>query len=190
MPNPLISYFQQFRHISDEDARLILNAFEFKSFKEGEYPFKGHRICSEMYFVCKGVVRIATHNERGVDITHFFYRENHLCTILQSFNEGIITPAAIQVCCDAEIMVVTKSKLMALYAQLPYLRDLIDNINQQHLIHKVNVRNRYLGETADDQYRLFVEQNPDIALRVPLKDIASYLGITPQSLSRIRKNIR
>jgi signal-transduction protein with cAMP-binding, CBS, and nucleotidyltransferase domain len=190
MPNQLISYFRQFRHISDGDADTILNAFELKNFKEGEYPFKGHRICSEMYFVCKGVVRIATHNERGIDITHFFYPENHLCTILQSFNEGTITPTAIQACCDAEIMIVTKTRLMALYAQLPYLRELIDNVNQQHLIHKVNVRNRYLGETADDQYRLFVEQNPDIALRVHLKDIASYLGITPQSLSRIRKNIR
>ena len=190
MPNPLISYFQQFRHISDDDARLILAAFELKSFKEGEYPFKGHRVCSEMYFVCKGVVRIATHNERGADITHFFYPENNLCTILQSFNEGSITPTFIQACCDAEIMVITKTRLMALYAELHYLRDIIDDINQQHLIHKVNVRNRYIGEAAEDQYRLFVEQNPDIALRVPLKDIASYLGITPQSLSRIRKNIR
>ncbi|MBB6131627.1 Crp/Fnr family transcriptional regulator [Mucilaginibacter lappiensis] len=190
MPNPLISYFQQFRYISDEDALLILEAFQLKSFKEGEYPFKGHRVCSEMYFVCKGVVRIATHNERGVDITHFFYPENHLCTILQSFNEGSITPTAIQACCDAEIMVITKTRLVALYTQLPYLHEVIDHVNQQHLIHKVNVRNRYLGEAAEEQYRLFVEQNPDIALRVPLKDIASYLGITPQSLSRIRKNIR
>jgi CRP-like cAMP-binding protein len=55
---------------------------------------------------------------------------------------------------------------------------------------KVRLRNSYLGQEADYQYRLFVAQQPDIALRVAVKDIASFLGITPQSLSRIRKNTK
>jgi len=54
----------------------------------------------------------------------------------------------------------------------------------------VNMRNTYLGEDAENRYKLFIAQQPGIALRVPVKDIASFLGITPQSLSRIRKNIR
>jgi DNA-binding MarR family transcriptional regulator len=70
------------------------------------------------------------------------------------------------------------------------MKEIIEKINQQHLIEKVRVRNSYLGEDAENQYKLFIMQQPDIALRVPLKDIAGYLGITPQSLSRIRKNIR
>jgi DNA-binding MarR family transcriptional regulator len=76
-----------------------------------------------------------------------------------------------------------------LYKKLPYVKEIIDQQNQLRLIEKINVRNTYLGEDAENQYKLFIMQNPDIALRVPLKDIASYLGITPQSLSRIRKNL-
>ncbi|WPU93810.1 Crp/Fnr family transcriptional regulator [Mucilaginibacter sabulilitoris] len=190
MSNPLINFLQLLRYIPAEDAAVITSHFEHKVFKEGDFLFKGHRVCNELFFVCKGVLRIVTTNEKGIDITHFFFKENQICTILQSFNDETPTEPGIQAACDAEVMVISKSKLLALYARLPYIKEIIERINQQHLIEKVRVRNSYLGQDAENQYRLFIMQQPDIALRVPLKDIASYLGITPQSLSRIRKNIR
>jgi len=188
--NPLIAYLKQLRHISAEDEQIIATHFEAKLFKEGEYLFEGEgRICREMFFVCDGVIRIMSHNESGIELTHFFYNENKFCLILQSFNEEIPTTAAIQACCDGEVLVISKSKLMELYELLPYLKSIIDKINQEHLIEKVNIRNAYLGLDAEQQYKLFKSQNPNIAHRVPLKHIASWLGITQQSLSRIRKNI-
>jgi CRP-like cAMP-binding protein len=190
MISPLINFLRLLRHISEEDEAIIATYFEHKFFKEGDFLFKGHRVCTELFFVCKGVLRIVTNNDKGIDITHFFYKESQICTILQSFNDATPTDPGIQAACDAEVLVITKSKLLALYEQLPYMKEIIDKINQQHLIEKVRIRNSYLGEDAENQYKLFIMQQPDIALRVPLKDIASYLGITPQSLSRIRKNIR
>jgi CRP-like cAMP-binding protein len=65
---------------------------------------------------------------------------------------------------------------------------LIDQITQQRLLDKIQLRNSYLGKDAATRYKLFMTQQSDIALRVSLQDIASYLEITPQSLSRIRKN--
>jgi CRP-like cAMP-binding protein len=189
MISPLIDFLRLLRYISEEDEAIIATYFEHKFFKEGDFLFNGHRVCTELFFVCKGVLRIVTNNDKGIDITHFFYKENQICTILQSFNDATPTDPGIQAACDAEVLVITKSKLLALYEQLPYMKEIIDKINQQHLIEKVRVRNSYLGEDAENQYKLFIMQQPDIALRVPLKDIASYLGITPQSLSRIRKNI-
>lgn len=189
MINPLIDFLRLLRYISAEDEAIIATYFEHRFFKEGDFLFSGHRVCTELFFVCKGVLRIVTNNDKGIDITHFFYKENQICTILQSFNDATPTDPGIQAACDAEVLVITKSKLLALYERLPYMKEIIDKINQQHLIEKVRVRNSYLGEDAENQYKLFIMQQPDIALRVPLKDIASYLGITPQSLSRIRKNI-
>ncbi|MDP9075954.1 MAG: Crp/Fnr family transcriptional regulator [Bacteroidota bacterium] len=188
--NPLIAYLKLLKYISPEDEQIITSHFELKNFKEGDYLFKGDgRVSREMFFVCKGVIRIVSVNDKGIELTHFFYNENKFCSILQSFNNEVPTPAAIQASCDAEILVISKSRLMDLYQQLPYMKEIIDNLNQLHLIEKVNVRNTYLGEDAENQYKLFIMQHPDIAMRVPLKDIASYLGITPQSLSRIRKNL-
>ncbi|MCR8558383.1 Crp/Fnr family transcriptional regulator [Mucilaginibacter sp. BJC16-A38] len=188
--NSLVAYLKLLKHISTEDEQIITSHFELKHFKEGDYLFKGDgRVSREMFFVCKGVIRIVSVNDKGIELTHFFYNENKFCSILQSFNDEAPTPAAIQASCDAEILVISKSRLMDLYHQLPYMKEIIDNLNQLHLIEKVNVRNTYLGEDAENQYKLFIMQHPDIAMRVPLKDIASYLGITPQSLSRIRKNL-
>ena len=143
-----------------------------------------------MFFVCKGVVRIGSTNDKGVELTHHFYNENRLVSILQSFDNEVATEAFIQACCDVEVLSITKSDLLALYQQLPYMKALVNHQNQLNLMEKVNARNAYLGEEAEQRYNLFIKQNPDIALQISLKHIASYLGITPQSLSRIRRHIR
>lgn len=188
--NPLIAYLKTIMHIPEGDEQIITGHFEIRHFKEGEYLFAGDgRVCREMFFVCNGVIRIMSHNESGVELTHFFYNENKFCLILQSFNDETPTPAAIQASCDTDVLAISKSKLLELYDKLPYLKSVIDKINQEHLIEKVNIRNAYLGLDAEGQYKLFMAQNPDIAHCVPLKHIASWLGITQQSLSRIRKNI-
>ncbi len=70
------------------------------------------------------------------------------------------------------------------------MKELITNITQQTLLEKIRVRNAYMGEDAATRYEKFLAKQPEIALRVPLGDVASYLGVTPQSLSRIRKNMR
>jgi len=190
MDKQLINYLQLFRPITIADGKIIASFFEPKAFKEGDFLFEGNKVARELFFVGKGVVRIGSVNDKGTEITHIFYNENHLCSILQSFNDEVHTSAFIQACCDVEVLSISKGRLLDLYKQLPYLKELIDQLNQLNLIRKVNMRNTYLGEDAETQYRMFTMQHPDIALRVPLKDIASYLGITQQSLSRIRKNIR
>jgi len=74
--------------------------------------------------------------KRGVDITHFFYREGHLFTICKVLMK-VLSPNRYPGLLRCRDHGGNQNKLMALYAQLPYLRDMIDNINQQHLIHKV-----------------------------------------------------
>ena len=189
MHSQLITYLQSLKPIPPGDVNIITSYFTANSFKEGEYLIEPSKIAREMFFVCSGVIRIGSINEKGVELTHFFYSENNLSSIIQSFNDEVATPAFIQACCTVEVLSIRKSKLLELYTQLPYIKDLITEINQKHLIEKVNIRNRYLGEDAETRYKLFMAQHPDIVLRVALKDVASYLGITPQSLSRIRKKI-
>jgi hypothetical protein len=67
---------------------------------------------------------------------------------------------------------------------------LINQVTHQALLDKIAIRNAYLGQDSTTRYKTFMANQPEIASKVPLSDIASYLGITPQSLSRIRKNIR
>jgi len=184
----LISYLQLYRVISPEDRQLIAAAFVERNLKEGDYLFRPGNICKEMFFICKGVLKIVVTSEKGIDITYFFLKENQFCTILNSFNNEIVTEEGIQAACKSVVVAVSKERLNNLYKQLPYLKELIDQITQQALLDKIQIRNSYLGQDSATRYRLFMMRQSDIALQVSLTDIASYLGITPQSLSRIRKS--
>ena len=141
-------------------------------------------------FFCQGILKIVSVNGKGNEVTQFFVKEDHFCTILNSFNNQVPAHESIKAACDTDLIVFPREQLWQLYTQLPYFQSLINQITQQTLLAKIQVRNSYMGEDAATRYQQFLQQQPDIALRVPLSDVASYLGITQQSLSRIRKQIR
>ena len=189
MNNPLIDFLQLIRPIEKEDQLIIGEAFIRRSIPEGECLSQPGTINRNLFFICEGVLRIVKQNEKGNPVIHFFLKGNQFCTILKSFTEGIAAEESIEAACNTEIMTISKSRLMALYEKLPYVKVMIDETIQATLLEKINIRNRYLGLDSAMKYRLFLTTQSDIALKISLSDIASYLGITPQSLSRIRKNI-
>jgi CRP-like cAMP-binding protein len=190
MKEQLIAFLQLFSTIPAEEQELISAVFRPMSLNEGDYLQRGGQVCRQLFFICSGVLRIVIVNDKGVEVTHYFLKQNQFCTILNSFNTETVAEESIQAACTAEVLAVTKSDLLALYEKLPYVQTLINQIIQQGLLDKIRIRNTYLGQDSSTRYKLFMMQQPDIALQVSLGDIASYLGITPQSLSRIRKNFR
>jgi CRP-like cAMP-binding protein len=190
MQNELIVFLRSFREISDTDADLISSAAERRTYNEGDYLFKSGKICRELFFVCKGVLRIVVINEQATEVTHFFLKDNQFCSILNSFNNRVAAQESIQAACDVAVLAISRKNLDQLYSQIPYLKELITQITHQSLLDKIALRNSYLGHDSTERYKLFLSQQPLVAAQVQLSDIASYLGVTPQSLSRIRKNIR
>ncbi len=189
MENQLISALELLQPIPEDDKGRIARSFERRAYSEGDFLFHPDHTCKELFFICKGVLRIVKQNEKGNEVTHFFIREQRFCTILKSFNNETLADEGIQAACDAEVLAISKAKLNVLYEALPYLKTVIGQILHQALLDKIQLRNSYLGLDATDRYLLFLKQQAEVSLRVQLSDVASYLGITPQSLSRIRKNI-
>jgi len=187
MDNQLLHHLQLGKLLSESDLAIILDTFEQRTYKEGATLFQSAHICRQLFFVCKGILRILAQNENGNEVTHYFIGENRFCTILNSFINQVVAHETIQAACDAEVLCIDRAALMDLYGKYPALKTAIDQSIQKTLLEKINTRNAYLGYDSSERYRLFVERQPDIARRVPLGDIASYLGITPQSLSRIRR---
>lgn len=190
MRHALTAFLQLFTDIPPEDQALIEAAFVPKSFAEGEVLFSGGHVCREMFFIRRGVLKIVVTNEKGTRVIHYFLRQNQFCTILESFLHASVAEEDIVAACACEVFSISKIALLDLYSKIPYLERLIDQIRQQALLDKIRIRNTYLGHDAQTRYKLFLMQQSDIALQVPLSDVASYLEITQQSLSRIRKNLR
>jgi CRP/FNR family transcriptional regulator, anaerobic regulatory protein len=189
MFDPLFNYLELFQKISLQDKEIICQHIAYRKVKEAEVLLQEGKQAKEMFFICKGVLKIVSISGKGNEVIHFFLSENQFCTILKSFTENTPSSDRIQAACDTEIIVFKKDKLHSLYHALPYFRNLLDNITKQALLNKIALRNSYIGEDATTRYQKFIVQQSSIALRVSQTDIASYLGITKQSLSRIRKNI-
>jgi CRP-like cAMP-binding protein len=97
MTRALIDFLQLYHTISKKDQALIENAFEYKSYKEGEFLTKPDLIVKHLFFICHGVLRIRKTNEEGRVSIHFFLKENQFCTILDSFNNEVIAEESIEV---------------------------------------------------------------------------------------------
>jgi CRP-like cAMP-binding protein len=190
MPHAFVTFLRSYCEIPKADEVVIQAAAEHRFYKEGAMLLQEGHMARELFFVEDGVLKITAVNEKGKDITYFFVKEQQFCTILNSFNNQLPASESIYAACDTTVLVFSKTSLEYLYKQLPYIKEVITQIMQQRLLDKIALRNRYMGEDSASRYQLFLEQQPDVALRVSLTDIASYLGITPQSLSRIRKNTR
>lgn len=190
MSEGFINYLERFQPIPAADRDLLCDTFQERFVPEGQLLHMPGKVCRELYFISSGVLRILSQNDNGQEVTHNFLKENQCCTILRSFNEQVPADESIMAACDATVLIMPKQVLTEVYKKLPYLQEILNQTITQVLLDKVNTRNSSLGLDAAARYQQFIERQHDIATRVSLNDIASYLGITPQSLSRIRKNIR
>jgi CRP-like cAMP-binding protein len=187
---PFFQYLRLFHDLSAADEQVITQVLRPRCVPENEVLVRSGQVCQELFFIVRGVLRIVGQHESGTETTYFFLKDNQLCTILDSFTNQVPAVEGIQAACPTELLVLPRPALLALYAQLPYMQGLIDLITQRTLLDKIQLRNQYLGESAAARYQKFLLRQPDIALRVPLRDVASYLGITQQSLSRIRRQLK
>ncbi|MBT2621165.1 Crp/Fnr family transcriptional regulator [Chryseobacterium sp. ISL-6] len=182
-------FLNSIREISKEDFDLIYHYTEIREIKSGEILLHEGKIAKELFFVADGILKIVSTNEKGNEVIQFFIKENKFCTILYSFTEEVISREEIIAATPVRVLVFPKKKLNELFEKLPYFKNMLESITQQTLLEKIKVRNRLMGEEASIRYHKFISEYPDLMLRLPLSDVASYLGITQQSLSRIRKNI-
>jgi CRP/FNR family transcriptional regulator, anaerobic regulatory protein len=182
-------FLNLFKEIPAADLELICQHLHHKDIVPGQVLLQQGKTAKELFFVATGILKIVSTSEKGNDVIQFFIKENKFCTILYSFNGASVSHESIVAATHGELLVFSKTSLGALYDKLPYFKSLVESITQQGLLDKIQMRNSLMGEEATTRYHKFISNQPDIMLRVPLSDVASYLGITQQSLSRIRRNI-
>lgn len=192
MENHLINYLLKFRDIPEKEQQQIINSFEVTHYKSGVCLSDAGQIMNQLIFINKGILKITIpenlENEEE-EITYYFMNEHQFMGFLYSMYGDIPAKHGLQAACDTEVLLINKKELYDLYEQLPYLKGLINEISNLSMANMINVISSYTRGTSLTRYQLFLKQQPEIAMNVAQIDIASYLGITPQSLSRIRKKL-
>jgi CRP-like cAMP-binding protein len=186
--NKLIEYFSRIMPLSSEETRAIQASMVIKTFPKGEVLLHEGHISTEAYFVLEGCIRQYSVVD-GEEKTSNFFTEGQWALSLQSFSQKI--PARHSFVCAEETTVVvgTEQRENDLYKQFPRFETISRKVMETVLAEQQERMASYIADTPEQRYMKLIESRPDIFQRVPQYQIASYIGVQPESLSRIRKRI-
>ena len=181
-------YIDQMIRLTEQERRLFENAFSFRQVPKKFLLIREGQVAREVFFINKGLLRLF-YNKDGEEITGFIFREGLFASSYESFLRQSPSIQNLETLEDCELLVLTFDKLEALYEKLPKINVMTRKIAEQRFINGQMILSSFLLDSPEERYRKFEAAHGDLLLRVPHHIIASYLGITPVSLSRIRKRI-
>lgn len=183
--HPFREYILKFAHIPDEEWAWIEKCLTRKEYPAGEILLESGKICRKLYFIEEGLLRFFVFKD-GVDVSKFFTEPPYCFTSQKSFTDEIPSNDNIETLEDSIIWEMSKSDAFDLFrysSWSEFVRKLIQEVqfNTEQILEAIQ------NQTAEDRYIRMIEERDPLLARVPLKHIASWLGIAPQSLSRIRR---
>lgn len=174
--------------VSGQEIRLLLKDAEKISFTPKDIVVHEREINSNLYFITQGVWRAYTFKD-GVEVTLWFVSEGEMALSVWGYTSNLPSHLTLEVVTDSEAYCLSRSKLEQLFQSSISLANLGWKILENFMLEiEVAWLDSY-NRTALERYVTLLEKQPEIIRAVPLKYIASYLGITAQSLSRIRNRL-
>jgi CRP-like cAMP-binding protein len=186
----LITYILQFGNLNKQQVDLISGKATEITLRKNEYFSEAGMISRQVGFVLGGIMRVCYYNNKGEEITKYFIEENNLVVDLDSFDNEIPSSSYVEAITDCRLLVFSKKDWNELLNTIVGWDAIVRKIISKALLQKVERISPLLAQDATTRYLKFMEIYPNVVNRIPLSYIASYLGITQSSLSRIRKNIR
>ena len=183
----LSDYLKNNTMLSDSLEEELKNLFEPKEISKGNFLFKQGELCQHLYYIKKGLVRVYYYSGSGKEITAWFSAENTLVTAIDSFYYHKPTRDYCEVLEDSVVYPINfsewdiilnseKGARLAFYILYDITRKMTDFISTIKF------------QSAEERYKALINEYPSILQRTSLGHIASYLGITQETLSRIRSN--
>ena len=186
----LITYILQFGNLNPQQIELVKQSVVETELRKDEYFSEAGKVPKQVGFVLEGIFRFCYYNNKGEEITNYLIDENNFITDYLNFEANVASSEYIQAVTHCRMLVFSRQKWNELNNTIIGWDKIVNKIVQKCLMQKIESRSPMVAEDATTRYLSFLEKFPQLANRVPLAYIASYLGITQQSLSRIRKNIR
>lgn len=186
---PLLDHFESYIPLEQEEKQLISKRFVERTIRRRQSILQEGFPCKQYTFVVKGCLRMFAVDEKGTEHNLQFSAENQWIADIGSFHTNQPSSLFIEALEPSRIIQVEQQDLYSLYASIPKLVRIFKVIVENNYVEMQNRVLQRISSTAQERYSAFLKQYPQLAQRLPNTQIASYLDITPEFLSKVRKDI-
>jgi CRP/FNR family transcriptional regulator, anaerobic regulatory protein len=183
---PLLDYFNKLIPLNQEERELIRSKFQPRLFLKRQFALQHGDVCEHFDFVVRGCLRLYKVDEKGVYHILQFATENHWISDLASFHKVTEATFDIDALEDTVVLRISHSELIDLYIKAPKFDRIFRVLLENHFMQQQERMGQLFSSTAEERYQLFIETYPHLLNRLSQVQIAAYLGVTPEFLSRIR----
>ncbi|GAB3017034.1 Crp/Fnr family transcriptional regulator [Niabella terrae] len=188
MTEILINRIKSIIDIDANEVDSIKLLWKEKSIKKGDYFLAEGQVCTQVGYIVKGLMRYHI-NHDGEDKTYAFAQENHFICNYESFIPKTPSTKNIQALEDCEILQISYDSLQIFYKSIRQGERLGRLVIEQVFVQTLQDLSSFYTDSPKYRYEKFLKNHPDLQQRISQYHIASYVGVKPQSLSRIRKRI-
>jgi CRP-like cAMP-binding protein len=181
----LLNYCSSFIALSAIDKEAIELNFKQITIKRNDFLLKEGKVCDFIAFVNSGVIR-HYHLKDGKEITCDITLKNSFITDFRSFTQSIPSEYNFQILKNAELLIIKKWELFELYDNYKNIESLGRIMAEQVAIRTIDIAMSLSSDKPQERVEKFIIQRPDLFQEVPQRYLANLLGISPESLSRIR----
>ena len=186
MIQSLLDSIQNLITLSTTEKDIVVSLFEEKKYKKGDFFLEEGKICKHVGFVTKGLLRYYI-NHDGEDKTYAFAEENNFVCNYESFIPRTPSTKNIQALEDCEMLQISYDDLQLFYKSINHAERFGRLVIEQVFIQTLQDLSSFYTETPENRYEKMLRMHPQLLQRMSQYHIASYVGVKPQSLSRIRK---
>ena len=189
MSASFLNLFDSYVKLTDSEIEFCKPYFQLNSVPKNSIVEEENRVPKHLYFITKGFMRLFYYDTNGDEITTLIVSQNRFVTSFTNFIHETKSNENLECITNCEFYKIERSKLVELIDKSENFKKLSLAIFEQSVATTQLRANDFATLTAELRYKKLVEQQPELIKNVPVQYIASYLGIKPQSLSRIRKQL-
>ena len=183
---PLLSYFDRLIPLNKEEKELVTAKFHPRLYRKRQYVLQEGDVCTHFYFVVRGCLRMYKIDDKGSTHILQFAAENYWINDLGSFHG--VKPSALNIDAleDTVVLQISRDDIILLYTQAPKFDRIFRVLLENSFIRLQERLLQNISSTAGERYQSFLEVYPHLINRLSQVQIAAFLGITPEFLSRLR----
>ena len=187
MENKLIEYFSKFRILSNEEKEIITKDLSIVGFKKGAVLLKEGQYSYDNYFVISGCVRQYIIKNGEERVTNFYTEEDWILPAIGQ--DGLASKYFLECVEDCFLVIANDKDGSELMKNNLKFQELAQLILEKEIMNQQQHFAEFQNSTPEERYLKLQQSNPDLIERVPQFQLSSYIGVKPESLSRIRKRI-